>query len=76
MCTVERLYERKIGLVGAVDLDRTRSGGREDLVFCGCEGVDVGRMRVVDCVEGEVLLRLRAVSGEFYMGRMHAYHDE
>jgi hypothetical protein len=35
------------------------------LAFRGRESIDVGGVRVVDCVESEVLFRLRSVSIKF-----------
>lgn len=58
---VEGLHEREVGLCGVVDVYRRRAGGREQLCGCGGDGEYVACfwVRIVDCVEGEVLLGLQ-----------------
>jgi hypothetical protein len=67
MCILQRLCDRVVESAfflcsssgnGIVDLDAAFAGGSEDLGGGDGEGEDVGAVRGVDGVEGEVLLRL------------------
>lgn len=57
---VKGLHERKVGLCCVVDVYRGGAGRGEELGGCRGDGEDVGcfGVRIVDRVEGEVLLRL------------------
>ena len=68
---------------GVVDLDAAFAGGSEDLGGRDGEGEDVGAVRGVDGVQGEVLFRLCG-AGELLVVGLHmwrvgwiaAYHSE
>jgi hypothetical protein len=70
MRLVEGLYKGEFGLCGVVDVDRGAARSREKLCTCWGNGEDVAGLWVgrVDCVEGEVLFRLQAVSKEVATG--------